>query len=61
VGTADKIWDGTGPVEDVWIAAGKKVAKAAVKDADVKAMHDALRGDFKAAEAARDQWVAEPK
>jgi hypothetical protein len=56
VGTSIQIWDKTGPMDKHWIAAGKGVLVASIKDADVKEMRDALRGDFEAAEAARDEW-----
>jgi hypothetical protein len=61
VGTATEIWDKSGPVDKHWIAIGKGVAVAEVKDSDVQAMRDALRADFEAAEAARDDWEPQPK
>jgi hypothetical protein len=58
VGTSIQIWDKTGPMEKHWIAAGKGVPVASIKDSDVKQMRDALRADFEIAEAARNDWEA---
>jgi hypothetical protein len=61
VGKSTEIWDQTGPLQKAWIAAGRNVPPSAVTDADVRAMRQALRAEFEAAEAGRDRWVAQPK
>lgn len=61
VGKSMEIWAETGPMKKDWIAHGKGVAVTAVTDADLTAMRRKLKADFQAAEAARDQWVAQPK
>jgi hypothetical protein len=61
VGKSMEIWAETGPMHKDWIAHGKGVAVTAVSDGDLTAMRHALKADFEAAEAARDQWVAQPK
>ncbi len=60
VGDAMRIWEGHGLVQKAWIAAGKHVPVTAVSDADVTAVRNALMAAFEAAEAAKDQWTAEP-
>jgi hypothetical protein len=60
VGDAMRIWEGHGLVQKAWIAAGKHVPVTAVSDADVTAVRNALTAAFEAAEAAKDQWTAEP-
>jgi len=61
VGKSTQVWDKSGPMEKAWLATGKGIHVSAVKDADVRAMRDALRAEFEAAEVARDQWTGEPK
>jgi hypothetical protein len=60
VGEAMRLWDKSGPMQKAWIAAGRHVPVAAVTEADVTAMRNALRADFEAAEAEYDQWTGVP-
>jgi hypothetical protein len=60
VGDAMRIWERRAPIQKAWIAAGKHVPVTAVSDANVVAVRNALRAAFETAEAAKDQWTAEP-
>ena len=60
VGKSSEIWDGSCPMHKQWIATGKGIPVHNVLDSDVKSMRAALRADFEAAEAGRDDWEPVP-